>query len=127
MGDDKLKRRGKLPVFFSNMKDEEIVELGRTLNKEDDVLASLGLNANQIARAKGMNRWRSNWDKGYAQGLVAKGKEMFESTEPAIQKLYADKVVPQAQEIEQVVEWTAPKWFYEELKVDKIKSARRSV
>ena len=56
-----------------------------------------------------------------------KGKEMFESTEPAIQKLYADKVVPQAQEIEQVVEWTAPKWFYEELKVDKIKSARRSV
>ena len=118
---------GILKRSVSNLTEEKIEEFARHLNKEDDVLASLGCNARQIEACKGNKRWRKHWDIGYAQGMVDKNKEMYLSKDSTVLKLYADKVVPQTEAVEMVIEYDAPKWFYEELKVDKVKSARRGV
>ena len=120
-------QKGRLPRRFSDLTDQQIQDFGSTLNIEEDVLASIGLNAGQIERAKKVKRWRKYWDIGYATGKVAKNEELYKSKDSAIQRTFVEKVTPSVEEIEQIIEWKAPKWFYEELKVDKIKSARRSV
>ena len=120
-------KKGRLPNRFVYLKDEEILAYGASLNVEEDVLASIGLNESQIARAKLHKRWRRFFDIGYAKGKVAKNEELYKSKDSAIQRTFVEKVTPSVEEIEQVIEYKAPKWFYEELKVDKVKSARRSV
>lgn len=118
---------GILKKSVSNLKPEQIEEYARHLNKEEDVLMSLGCNARQVENVKKNKRWRKHWDIGYAQGMVDKNREMYLSKDSTVLKLYADKVVPQTEASEQTIEVKAPKWYYEELKVDKVKSARRSV
>ena len=81
----------------------------------------------QVERAKKNKRWRKYWDIGYNKGLVKKAEDMYDSNEPSIQKLYADKIVPKSDETIREIHVLAPKWFYKELEIDKIKSARRSV
>jgi hypothetical protein len=118
---------GRLPAYFVNLTDEQMTEYGTALNKEEDVLASLGLSPSQVERAKKNFRWRRCWDKGYAIGLVKKGTDMSSSTDSAILKLYADKVIPRQEEVDITIEYKAPKWFYQELEVSKIKKARKDV
>ena len=118
---------GKLLKKVQELTTFQIEEYAKHLNKEDDVLISLGCTQRQVENCKKSQRWRKHWDIGYAQGMVDKNKEMYMSKDSTVLKLYADKVVPQTESVDIVIEWDAPKWFYEELKVDKIKSARRSV
>ena len=118
---------GTLVKAVRKLTNEEIQNYARQLNKEDDVLASLGCNPRQGENVKKTKNWRKQWDRGYAQGMVDKNREMYLSKDSTVLKLYADKVVPQTETIEVTIEYDAPKWFYEELKVDKVKSARRSV
>lgn len=118
---------GKLPNTVSNLTTDEIEEYASKLGKEEEVLASLGCTPNQVERAKKNHRWRKHWDIGYNKGLVKKAKDMFDSDEPSVLKLYADKIVPKNEEGIREIHIKAPKWFYKELEIDKIKSARRSV
>lgn len=114
-----------LKKSVSSLTTEQIENYAQKLNKEEDVLMALGCNAQQMENAKKNKRWRKHWDIGYAKGLVAKAEDLYNSKDSALQKLYADKVVPQTEAIEMTIEYDAPKWFYEELKVDKVKKARR--
>ena len=67
-------KKGRLPNKFVYLKDEEILAYGASLNVEEDVLASIGLNASQIERAKLHKRWRRLWDIGRGCGLELEGE-----------------------------------------------------
>lgn len=121
----KIRGSGRLPEYFVNLTDEQMEEYGASLSKEEDVLTSLGLNPSQVERAKKNFRWRRLWDKGYAGALVKKAKEMANSPDSAILKLYTDLVVPKQEEVDITIDWKAPKWFYQELDVSKVKKARK--
>lgn len=123
----KIRGSGRLPEYFVNLTDEQMEDYGASLSKEEDVLTSLGLNPSQVERAKKNFRWRRLWDKGYSRALVEKARAMANSKDSAILKLYADMVVPKQEEVDITIDWKAPKWFYQELDVSKVKKARKDV
>lgn len=118
---------GRLPTVIVKLTDDEIIEKAAELNNEDDVLRSYGLLARQVETIKKNKRWRKCWDMGYAKGVIKKNKELFDSEEPSIQKLYAEKVMPDTFNSDVKIEWKAPKWFYEEFDTNKIKKVRKEV
>lgn len=118
---------GRVALILQKLTSEQIQEWARKLNNEEDVLRSLGQNKGQIERAKQYKKWRTNWDIGYAQGLIAKNEELFHSDESSIQKLYAEKVMPEQFDSDVVIHWKAPKWFYESFDSSKVKKVRKKV
>jgi hypothetical protein len=124
------KGQGRYPRIVEKLTPEEIQVLANSPNTEQDTLESLGLQDYQIEQVtKFLKRWKLNWRIGKAKWKNDFNEKLSKSDDTGIQKMLAEHTLPEVEDSTNVfeIEVKAPKWFYEELKVDKVKSARRGV
>ena len=124
------KGQGRYPRQVESLTPEQIQEFANSPASEQDILEGLGLEDYQIENVmKYLQKWRLNWRIGKARWKNEYNLKLAESDDTGIQKMLAEHTLPEIEENANIIEieYKAPKWFYEELKVDKVKSARRSV
>ena len=118
---------GVLLKAVSDLTTKQIEEFAQENDSEDKVLAALGCDERQAGNVKRNKRWRKHWKIGSAKGGLQKSKEMFNSKDSTILKLYADKVIPAQEKEDIILTWDWPKYMNEELDVNKVKKARKDV
>ncbi|MCP4394554.1 MAG: hypothetical protein GY804_09855 [Alphaproteobacteria bacterium] len=102
-----------IPVSIRNMTNGDIQTAGNSIDIEDVYLRSKGLKDHQVITVKNTTRWKHNWGIGKARFEMEQNENFVNSKEPSIQKIVAERTLPQIVEIDEDTVWEidAPKYF----------------